>query len=128
PRSHTLLPNRPRRLGADPRGPLDPQSPTGATFGSDSRGPAVTTSVAPPVALRPRPQVCRACGALHEPAPVAICEQCLGPLDPVLDPARVLPTRDAIAARPWSLWRYREWLPFDGEPVLSLDTGGTPLV
>jgi len=40
----------------------------------------------------------------------------------------VLPTRDAIAARPWSLWRYREWLPFDGEPVLSLDTGGTPLV
>src|SRR6266545_79133 len=90
--------------------------------------PAVTTSVAPPLALRPRPQVCRACGAVHEPAPIAICEQCLGPLDPVLDPARVLPTRDAIAARPWSLWRYREWLPFDGEPVLSLDSGGTPLV
>src|SRR6267378_2311632 len=88
----------------------------------------MTTSVAPPVALRPRPQVCRACGALHAPAPIAVCEQCVGPLDPVFDAARVLPTRDAIAARPWSLWRYREWLPFDGEPVLSLDTGGTPLV
>src|SRR6058998_4003767 len=87
----------------------------------------MTTSVAAP-ALRPRPQVCRACGALHAAAPIAVCEQCLGPLDPVVDAARVLPTRDAIAARPWSLWRYREWLPFDGEPVLSLDTGGTPLV
>src|SRR5437773_25805 len=88
----------------------------------------MTTIVAPPAALRPRPQVCRACGTLHQPAPVAICEQCLGPLDPVVDAARVLPSRDAIAARPWSLWRYREWLPFDGDPVLSLDTGGTPLV
>jgi len=88
----------------------------------------VTTSVAPPVAFRPRPQVCRACGTLHDPAPVAICEQCLGPLDPVLDPARELPSREAIAARPFALWRYREWLPFDGEPTLSRDTGGTPLV
>ena len=90
----------------------------------------MTTSVAPPppVALRPRPQVCRACGAVHDPAPVAICEQCLGPLDPVFDTARALPTREAIAARPFSLWRYREWLPFDGEPTHSRDTGGTPLV
>src|SRR3989442_7334876 len=88
----------------------------------------MTTIVAPPAALRPRPQGCRACGTLHDAAPIAVCEQCLGPLDPVLDAGRVLPTRDAIAARPWSLWRYREWLPFDGDPVLSLDTGGTPLV
>jgi threonine synthase len=78
--------------------------------------------------LRPRPQRCRACGAEHEAAPIAICEQCLGPLDPVLDPARRLPTRTEIETRPNSLWRYREWLPFDGEPTLSLDTGGTPLV
>ncbi|HEV8400391.1 MAG TPA: threonine synthase [Gemmatimonadales bacterium] len=88
----------------------------------------MTTTLAPPVGFRPRPQACRACGTVHDPAPVAVCEQCLGPLDPVLDPGRVLPTRDAIAARPRSLWRYREWLPFDGEPTLSLDTGGTPLV
>src|SRR4051812_23562769 len=88
----------------------------------------MTTTMTPPQTLRPRPQVCRACGALHEPAPIAVCEQCLGPLDPVFDAARVTPTRETIASRPPSLWRYREWLPFDGDPVLSLDTGGTPLV
>ena len=88
----------------------------------------MTTTFAPPVGFRPRPQACRACGTVHDPAPVAVCEQCLGPLDPVLDPGRALPTREAIAARPRSLWRYREWLPFDGEPTLSLDTGSTPLV
>ena len=88
----------------------------------------MTTTLAPPAALRPRPQVCRACGTLHGAAPIAVCEQCLGPLDPVLDPRRPLPSRDEIQTRPWSVWRYREWLPFDGDPVFSLDTGGTPLV
>jgi threonine synthase len=88
----------------------------------------MTTTTTPRVGIRPRPQRCRACGADHDAAPVAICEQCLGPLDPVLDPRRSLPSREAIEKRPWSLWRYREWLPFDGEPALSLDTGGTPLV
>src|SRR6266702_1496662 len=78
--------------------------------------------------LTARPLRCRNCGATGAPAPVAICGQCLGPLDPVYDPERPLPDRDTIAGRPWSLWRYREWLPFDGEPTLSLDTGGTPLV
>src|SRR5436190_6025862 len=125
-RSGTLLRNRCGRRGPDSRGP--PNAGTGSGGGGGGGGNAVTTTVAPPPAVRPRPQVCRACGTLHQPAPVAICEQCLGPLDPVVDAARVLPTRDAIAARPWSLWRYREWLPFDGEPLLSLDTGGTPLV
>ncbi|HEX6965532.1 MAG TPA: threonine synthase [Gemmatimonadaceae bacterium] len=79
-------------------------------------------------ALRPLPLACRACGARHEAAPVAICEECLGPLDPVYDANRPLPDRATIAARRPSLWRYREWLPFNGEPQLSLDTGFTPLV
>jgi threonine synthase len=39
-----------------------------------------------------------------------------------------LPSRDAIAARAPSLWRYREWLPFTGTPSLSPDSGFTPLV
>ena len=38
------------------------------------------------------------------------------------------PDAATIAARPPSLWRYREWLPFEGEPVVSLDSGFTPLV
>ena len=78
--------------------------------------------------LRPLAQACRLCGAEQPPAPVAICEECLGPLEPLYDPDRPLPDPDTIASRSPSLWRYREWLPFQGEPVLSLDSGFTPLV
>jgi threonine synthase len=85
---------------------------------------------APVDASRPAltPLVCRRCGARFEPAPVAICERCVGPLDPAYDAARRLPTRREIEARPRSIWRYREWLPILGEPVVSLDTGFTPLL
>src|SRR3954471_11258782 len=78
--------------------------------------------------LRVLPQRCRLCGTEQEGAAVAVCEQCLGPLDPIYPADRELPDRETIARRPPSLWRYREWLPFAGEPVLSLDTGFTPLV
>jgi threonine synthase len=93
----------------------------------------MTTTATPPTRRVPapfaaRPLRCRNCGAERAAAPVAVCEQCLGPLDPVYDPRRALPDRRTIAARPPSLWRYKEWLPFDGEPVLSLDSGFTPLV
>ncbi|PYP51538.1 MAG: threonine synthase [Gemmatimonadetes bacterium] len=78
--------------------------------------------------LTARPLRCRNCGAERAAAPIAICEECLGPLDPVYDPGRPLPARETIARRAPSLWRYKEWLPFDGDPVWSLDTGFTPLV
>src|SRR5881398_1198173 len=84
-------------------------------------------SIASPT-LTARPLRCRNCGAERAAAPIAICEECLGPLDPVYEPGRPLPDRQTIAGRAPSLWRYREWLPFDGEPALSLDTGFTPLV
>lgn len=77
---------------------------------------------------RPLPQRCKLCGAEQVPAAVAICEHCLGPLEPLYPANRVLPDRATIASRPPSLWRYREWLPFEGEPIFSLDTGFTPLV
>jgi threonine synthase len=57
-----------------------------------------------------------------------VCEECLGPLEPIYDAGRPLPDAATIASRPPSLWRYREWLPFEGEPTLSLDSGFTPLV
>jgi threonine synthase len=82
----------------------------------------------PETSLRPLPQACRLCGAQQPPAPAAICEECLGPLEPVYDPDRPLPDAATIGSRWPSLWRYREWLPFEGEPVLSLDSGFTPLV
>ena len=71
---------------------------------------------------------CRLCGAPSEPAPVATCERCLGPLEPAYDPDRPLPTRAEIEARPRSIWRYREWLPLLDAPAVSLDTGFTPLL
>ena len=86
-------------------------------------GPDATTT-----APRTLPLRCRNCGAARAAGPTAICDDCLGPLEPVYDPARTLPGRDAIAARPTSLWRYREWLPLEGEPIHSPDTGWTPLV
>ena len=85
---------------------------------------ARASAAAPPPAIVPL--ACRLCGAGHDPAPSAICPECLGPLEPAYDPARRLPSREEIAARPQSLWRYREWLPV-APGGLSLDTGFTPL-
>ncbi len=84
------------------------------------------TIASPP--LTARPLRCRSCGTERAAAPTAICEACLGPLEPVYEPGRPLPDRETIARRAPSLWRYKEWLPFDGDPVWSLDTGFTPLV
>lgn len=78
--------------------------------------------------LTPLPLACAVCGHGAGATPEAICSNCLGPLEPVYDPARRLPGREEIAARPRSLWRYREWLPFEGDPVHALDVGWTPLV
>src|SRR2546430_3016852 len=84
------------------------------------------TIASPP--LTARPLRCRSCGAERTAAPAAICEECLGPLDPVYEPGRRLPDRETIAGRAASMWRYKEWLPFDGDPIWSLDTGFTPLL
>src|SRR5437773_9849709 len=90
------------------------------------------TSTTAPVASRAwlsaRPLRCRNCGADRAAGPVSICGQCLAPLDPVYQRRRRLPNRTAIAARGPSLWRYKEWLPFDGDRVLSPVSGFTPLV
>ncbi|HET9552658.1 MAG TPA: threonine synthase [Anaeromyxobacteraceae bacterium] len=92
--------------------------------------PASPHAAPPPAPAGPRPidQVCRLCAAPSPASAAAICEHCLGPLEPAYDPARRLPGRAEIASRPRSLWRYREWLPFAGEPVVSTDSGFTPLV
>jgi threonine synthase len=91
-------------------------------------GPRHTPAPRASTGADPLPLICRRCGSRYDPAPIAICEECLGPLDPFYDRHRALPSRTTIEARPASLWRYREWLPFNGLPAHSLDTGCTPLV
>lgn len=73
-------------------------------------------------------QHCKLCGAEYPAEANAICGECLGPLEPTYPTDRVYPDREDIARRAPSLWRYREWLPFEGEPVWSLETGFTPLI
>jgi threonine synthase len=86
-------------------------------------------TVAPIVAAtEPLPLACAHCATEYPPTAQAICGECLGPLEPVYPADRRLPTRSEIAERSPSLWRYREWLPFAGVPLHSLDTGFTPLV
>src|SRR6185312_9440123 len=129
PRGRTLLPARSRVRSRDPRrarvrhrcrSPVRPRA-------------AMTIAVTPePAATAPAvsalPLICRNCGRVRDAGPAAICDECLGPLEPVYDPHRALPDRETIAARAPSLWRYREWLPLVGEPAYSRDTGCTPLV
>jgi len=86
------------------------------------------TLARPQQALTAIPLQCASCGRPHEAAPAHVCPVCLGPLEPAYDPDRPLPDRTEISARPRSLWRYREWLPFVGRPVRCLNAGWTPLI
>jgi threonine synthase len=95
-------------------------SPVAAALAPSARSGAARAALAP--------LVCRRCGARFDPAPVAVCAECVGPLEPAYDAGRVLPSRREIEARPRSIWRYREWLPILEAPALSQDTGFTPLV
>jgi threonine synthase len=75
---------------------------------------------------------CSACGLEHDVARLQnLCRSCQKPLLAIVDLAaasRAL-TREALARREKSLWRYREVLPLpgDAEPI-SLGEGGTPLL
>lgn len=87
------------------------------------------STLAIPSGLEALPLVCASCGAAHTAArPTASCAACLGPLEVTYPQDRTIPDRDTIAARPLSLWRYAEWLPFLGEPVAARQVGWTPLV
>lgn len=72
---------------------------------------------------------CRSCSRQYELKPIAACEECWAPLEVIYDYKRlggaVNPRQ--IAARPPSMWRYRELLPLTGEPAVGQHTGFTPL-
>ena len=73
---------------------------------------------------------CRECGQDYPVAPVHVCELCFGPLEVEYDYALIRRSlsRQTIAARPASLWRYQELLPLSRPPTIGLYSGCTPLV
>jgi threonine synthase len=73
---------------------------------------------------------CRECGTPYAVEPVAICEECFGPLevDYDYDAIKSVLTREEIERRPKNLWKFRELLPLDNAPTVGLNSGGTPLV
>ena len=69
------------------------------------------------------------CGAVFDhTAPRNLCPQCQGPLLARYDltAARRTLTREALATRPASMWRYEEVMP--GAPPVTLGEGMTPLL
>jgi len=73
---------------------------------------------------------CRECGRTFEVQPRSYCDDCFSPLEVAfdLDYARTRFTREAVAAGPPSMWRYRALLPVSDEYVPRTPSGFTPLV
>jgi threonine synthase len=79
---------------------------------------------------RLRGLVCRECGHLYGIQPIHVCEFCFGPLEVAYDYDLIRSTvsREAIAAGPPTIWRYKALLPVDDEPIIETYAGFTPLV
>src|SRR5437016_10495043 len=73
---------------------------------------------------------CRLCGKTYPREPLNFCTEDFGPLEVDYDYEAIARsmTREKIAARPNTMWRFRELLPIDGEPTVGALVGGTPLV
>ena len=73
---------------------------------------------------------CKECGTEYAALPRMMCDECFGPVEVRYDYEAMagIVTRETIAAGPRSLWRYRDLLPVEGEPVTGLRSGMTPLV
>ncbi len=73
---------------------------------------------------------CKECGHPYEAGARHVCEDvCFGPLEVVYDyeAIRNRVSRASIEAGPTSIWRYREFLPIEGDPI-DVGTGFTPLL
>jgi threonine synthase len=73
---------------------------------------------------------CHLCGTTFPATALWVCDQCLGPLEVTYDYAAIarVVSRELIESRPKNLWRYREFLPIEHEPLTGLHSGFTPLV
>src|SRR3954454_6548020 len=80
--------------------------------------------------MAPEGLVCRECDSSYPLDARYVCERCFGPLDVAydfgdLDPAEA---RRKIQAGSRGIWRYADFLPFEGRPRDPLEPGLTPLV
>src|SRR5262245_15679493 len=76
---------------------------------------------------------CKECGNEYPGEARYVCEQCFGPLEVAYEHADVDPgeARRRIQAGSGGIWRYADFLPFDGGPPptrTTLEPGLTPLV
>ncbi len=73
---------------------------------------------------------CRECSREYPLAALHVCEFCFGPLEVAYDDAaiRSAVSREAIASRPSTLWRYHEFLPCEVESAVDIGAGFTPLL
>jgi threonine synthase len=73
---------------------------------------------------------CRLCGKLYPVSATNFCEDDFGPLEVDYDYHGLAGavSKSRIGARPFTMWRYQEFLPLDGEPTVGVQVGGTPLL
>jgi len=74
--------------------------------------------------------VCRVCGKRYPVSPINFCTDDFGPLevDYHYEAIQKVFRRESLERRPWTMWRYRELLPLEGEPTVGFEVGGTPLI
>jgi len=73
---------------------------------------------------------CRECGKKYANTPQSFCEECFSPLEVSYDYEALgqKAKREALAHRPFNMWRYAELLPLPDGFAPSQAIGGTPLV
>jgi threonine synthase len=73
---------------------------------------------------------CKECGENYPLDARFVCEQCFGPLEVAYDHSDLHPeeARRKIQAGSHGIWRYSDFLPFDGRPGDPLEPGLTPLI
>ena len=73
---------------------------------------------------------CRECAKEYPLEARYVCEFCFGPLEVAYDYDKIKKhvTRAVIEKRPTNMWRYKEFLPANGDDPVTLGEGFTPLV
>jgi threonine synthase len=73
---------------------------------------------------------CKECGTAYALDASYVCENCFGPLEVAYDHSSLDPVevKRRIQAGSQGIWRYADFLPFEGRPNDPLEPGLTPLV